>query len=125
MRSINKNLTKECDYMKKYIKESLILLIQLVMFYVFPLFAGPIDAMGMVLSILMSTLLLSLVIGIISNSKIKYLYPVVTAIVFIPSVFIYYNESALIHSVWYLVVSAIGLLIGAGINKLINKKTNT
>ena len=111
--------------MKKYIKESLILLIQLVMFYVSPLFAGPIDAMGMVLSILMSTLLLSLVIGIISNSKIKYLYPVVTAIVFIPSVFIYYNESALIHSVWYLVVSAIGLLIGAGINKLINKKTNT
>ena len=29
--------------MKKYLKEILILLIQLFMFYVFPLFAGPTD----------------------------------------------------------------------------------
>ena len=34
--------------MKKYLKEILILLIQLFMFYVFPLFAGPTDIMGMV-----------------------------------------------------------------------------
>ena len=33
--------------MKKYLKEILILLIQLFMFYVFPLFAGPTDVMGM------------------------------------------------------------------------------
>lgn len=32
--------------MKKYLKEILILLIQLFMFYVFPLFAGPTDVMG-------------------------------------------------------------------------------
>ena len=34
--------------MKKYLKEILILLIQLFMFYVFPLFAGPTDVMGMI-----------------------------------------------------------------------------
>ena len=43
-------------------------------------------------------------------------------ILFIPSVFIYYNESALIHSVWYLVISSIGLLVGTIIYKIIHRK---
>ena len=107
--------------MKKCVKEIIILLIQLFMFYIFPLFAGPTDAMGMVFLILLSTLLLSVLIGSISNLKIKYLYSIVISMLFIPSVFIYYNESALIHSVWYFVVSSIGLLIGAIIHKLIYK----
>jgi len=107
--------------MKKYIKEIVVLLLQLFMFYVSPLFAGPADMMGMVLLIVLATLLLSLTIGSISGNRIKYLYPIVAAVTFIPSVFIYYNESALIHSVWYLVVSAIGLLIGAVMRKIIKK----
>mgnify|MGYP003398363102 CR=1 FL=1 len=40
--------------MKRYIKEIIILTIQLFMFYIFPLFAGPTDAMGMVVLILLS-----------------------------------------------------------------------
>ena len=63
-----------------------------------------------------------IIIASISKEKIKYLYSVITAILFIPSVFIYYNESALIHSLWYMVVSAIGLLIGTAIYKLTHKK---
>ena len=74
--------------MNKYIKEIVILLIQLFMFYIFSLFAGPTDAMGMIVLIILMTLILSLVIGIISKEKIKYLYPIVIAIIFIPSVFI-------------------------------------
>lgn len=105
--------------MTKCIKEMVVLLIQLFMFYVFPLFAGPTDAMGMVFLIILATILLSIVLGVLSNKKIKYLYPVVIAVLFIPSVFIYYNESAMIHSVWYLVVSTIGLLFGAIIHILI------
>ena len=108
--------------MKKYIKEIVVLLLQLFMFYVSPLFAGPADMMGMVLLIILATLLLSLIIGSISGNKIKYIYPLVAAVTFIPSVFIYYNESALIHSVWYLVVSAVGLLIGAVARKVIYPK---
>ena len=107
--------------MRLYIKEIIVMLFQLFMFYVFPLFAGPTDAMGMVVLIILTTFLLSIIIGLISNKKIKYLYPVITAIVFIPSVFIYYNETAMIHSMWYLVVSGIGMLIGAIIRKLIFK----
>ena len=45
--------------MKKYLKEILILLIQLFMFYVFPLFAGPTDVMGMIVLLILATLLLS------------------------------------------------------------------
>ena len=108
--------------MKRYLKEIIILVLQLFMFYIFPLFAGPTDAMGMVLLIILSTLLLSIIIGSISKEKIKYLYPIIIAILFIPSVFIYYNESALIHSIWYLVVSSIGLLVGTIIYKLTHRQ---
>ena len=108
--------------MRSYLREIIILILQLCMFYIFPLFAGPTDAMGMVLLIILATLLLAIIIGSISKEKIKYLYPVIVAILFIPSVFIYYNESALIHSIWYLVVSSIGLLVGTIIYKLTHKK---
>lgn len=104
--------------MKKYIKEIIITLIQSIMFYLFPLTAGPTDAMGMVFILLMSTFILSLVIEKISERRIKYFYPIVVAIIFIPTVFIYYNSSALIHSIWYLTVSILGLTIGSIFNKL-------
>ena len=107
--------------MKRYLKEIIILLLQLFMFYIFPLFAGPTDAMGMVLLIILSTFGLSFVLSCISKNRIKYLYPVIISILFIPSVFIYYNESALIHSVWYLVVSCVGSIIGLGINFISSK----
>ena len=107
---------------KKYLKEIIILIIQLFIFYIFPLFAGPTDAIGMVFIIIITTFILSTFIGSISKHKIKYLYPITISLLFIPSIFIYYNESALIHSLWYLVVSTIGIIIGLIFNKLTNKK---
>ena len=108
--------------MKKYLREIIIVLLQLFMFYISPLFAGPTDTMGMVLLIILATLILAIILGTISNNKIKYGYPILVALLFIPSIWFYYNESALIHSVWYLVISLVGLLIGIAINKLICKK---
>ena len=105
----------------KFLKEIIILIIQLVLFYVFPLFAGPTDAMGMVLLIILMTFILSMILGIISQHKIKYLYPLLISILFIPSVWIYYNKSALIHALWYFVVSVIGLIIGMFIRKILKK----
>ena len=103
------------------LKLGIILLIQLFMFYIFPLFSGPTDAIGMVILILLFTLLLSMILASISDKKIKYLYPIIIAILFIPSVFIYYNESALVHSLWYLVVSTIGILFGTLIRFVVYK----
>lgn len=107
--------------MKRYIKEIAVLAAQLLLFYLFPLFARPEDAMGMVLAIILGTFALSVVVGGISGERIKYLYPAAAAALFVPSVYIYYNESALVHSLWYLLVSAAGLAVGILIRKLTRK----
>lgn len=99
--------------------EIAVLIIQLVMFYLFPLLAGPTDAIGMVMIIIFVTFFLSLIMGVRGKSKWRFLYPLVTSVIFIPSVFIYYNVSALIHAQWYLVISAVGLGIGALVRKLV------
>ncbi len=104
--------------MKRYLKEIIFIMLELLMFYVFPLSAGPTDAMGMVFIIIFATFLFSVVLGAISPNKIKFLYPFAVAVIFLPSIPIYYNSSALVHSVWYLVISTIGLLLGSGIRFL-------
>lgn len=104
--------------MKKYLNEFVILFFQLFMFYIFPLFMYIYGPIGVVLIIILVTFILSIVLSIISKNKIRYLYPFVISVLFIPSIYIYYNDSALVHSVWYLVVSIIGLLIGSLINKI-------
>lgn len=107
--------------MKKFWKEILILTIQLFLFYIVPLFAGPTDIMGLVVLLIVGTFILSIIISSISKEKVKYFYPLVVSILFIPSIFIYYNETALIHIVWYFVDSLIGLAMGTIIYKLTNK----
>ena len=107
--------------MKKYLKEIIILIIQLIVFYLLPLTAGPADTMGLIVLIILSTFILPLILGIISKEKIKYLYPIIISIIFIPTVFIYYNDTALIHILWYLIDSYIGLLIGSLIRLIFNK----
>lgn len=106
--------------MKKYTKELIIGILQLFMFYIFPLFAGPTDIMGMIVLILLATFLFSILMESISKEKVKYLYPLAVVALFIPSC-ILYNSFALIHSVWYMTVSAIGLFIGTGIKMIIKK----
>ena len=108
--------------MKKYLKEIIILIIQMLMFYLFPLTAGPTDMMGLVVILLFTTFILSIVLGLISDNKIKYLYPIVVALIFIPTIFIYYNESALVHSLCHLATSSIGLIIGTICYLIFRKK---
>ena len=110
--------------MKRYLKEIIILFLQLLMFYVFPLSMDLFYGLGVVLMIVMTTLLLSFLLGILSTEKIKYLYPPAAAVLFLPSVFIYYNESALVHALWYLVLSAIGLSAGSFLGWLLRPKNS-
>jgi len=108
--------------MKKYIKEIVVILLQMFIFYFLPMCMGNIGALGMVFLILLTTFVLSIIIGAISKNNIKYLYPILVSILFIPTIFIYYNESAFVHSLWYLVVSSIGLVIGTVIHRISNRK---
>ena len=105
--------------MKRYLVEGIVLALQMAMFYLFPLTAGPTDAMGMVVLIILATLVLSYAVGAISGNRIKFLYPPVIAVCFVPSIFLYYNESALVHAVWYLVLSAVGVGLGDVLRLLI------
>ena len=104
--------------MKKYTKELIVLFVQLFMFYVFPLFMYLYEPMGIVFIILLMTFILSIIFSIVSQKKIKYLFPFMISILFVPSVYIYYNESALVHSIWYLITSLLGIFIGNIVNLL-------
>lgn len=108
--------------MKKYLVEIIIFILQAFIFYLLPMCMGNIGAIGMVFLLLFLTFTLSIIIGSISKNKSKFIYPIIVSLMFIPSMFIYYNESALIHSIWYLAVSSIGLLVGAIIYKLTHRQ---
>lgn len=111
--------------MKKYIKEIIIYILQLFMFYIFPFFGGPTDGMGIVFILIFATFTLSLVLGAFSDNKIKYLYPAVISVIFIPTVMLHYNGSAMVHALWYLVISALGIGAGSLINLAVKKIKRT
>ena len=108
--------------MKKYLKEMIILMIQIMLFYLFPFTAGPTDGMGMVLVLLFSTLILSVIFGTIAKGKVRIIYPFVVAVLFIPTVYIHYNYIALGHIIWYLIDLFVGVWIGVFIHKISGEK---
>ena len=109
--------------MKRYIAEIVIFCIQLFMFYISLLFAGPTDGMGMVVLILFATLILSILLGSISKNRIKYVYPAAVAAAFLPSAFLHYNGTAFVQAVWYFVIAAVGMLLGTIIFKALHRKS--
>ena len=115
--------------MKKNLKEIIILSIQLFIFYIFPCFMYLVEPIGTVMIMLLVTVILSIILATISKNKLRFLYSIIISIIFLPTVFIYYNESAFIHSIWYLAVSSIGILIGTifkvMFERMIPKKNKT
>ncbi len=107
--------------MKRFWKELLLLLLQAAAFYLLPLplIASPAGPIAMVLILFGITLLLSLLMGSLSKEPGKYAFPVLTALLFLPSIFLYYNSSAAVHALWYLAVSAFGVALGALLRKLV------
>ena len=99
--------------MREYRKELIIVILQVFLHCIFPIFAGPGDEMGLVVLLLIGTFWLSFIMGVVSKNKLKFVYPIVPALLFVVTIPIYYNASALIHVVWYLVLSILGVLIGS------------
>lgn len=99
--------------MKRYAWEAAACAAQAAVFYGLPLLAGPTDAMGMVFLIWASVLALSTALGAASGKRIKWLYPLAAALLFLPSVPIYYNASAAAHASWYFVTACAGLAVGS------------
>ena len=107
--------------MKKYWIWGIVLLLQAALFWLLPLCAGPTDIMGMIVLMLCITPLLSAVLGVLINGPEKFLYPALVMLLFIPSVPVYYNMTAMIHAVWYLVLSAVGVGFGALVRLAVEK----
>ena len=106
--------------MKKYSKEIIVFVFQVMVFYLIPFTAGPTDGLGLVDVLLFFTLMLSVIFGAISKGKVRIIYPFVVAIVFIPTVYIHYNYTALVYTVWYLIDSYLGVGIGSLIKMITN-----
>ena len=51
-----------------------------------------------------------------SRYSFDILFPILTAMLFIPTIFIYYNSSAIIYVLIYGLISMIGNAIGAGLS---------
>jgi len=98
--------------MKKIFDEIVILIVQIMVFYIFPIFAVPTDSMGIIILIVLATFILSLGMGGISKKKIKYYYPIIISLIFVPVTYIYHNEFDILHSLWCLISSYIGVIIG-------------
>ena len=108
--------------MKRYRIECILLGLQICLFYIFPLSAGPTDAMGMVFLIIVGTFLIACFLGMLSRLKWKWAWPVLAALLFLPTVPIYYNATAAVHAIWYLVISGVGLIFGWIMRKLFKMK---
>lgn len=108
--------------MKAKLKKGLVFFaLQLIIFYILPLFAGPTDTMGLVIIQFAATFVLSFIVGVFSISDIKFVYPVVTTVSFIPVITIYMNSTAYIYLAFYAVITVVGVLLGTKVRHLFAK----
>ena len=113
--------------MKKYLKELIIAGIEIAFLYLFPLIPmGNRDAH--IILLLVITLIVGIVGVAISDKKIKFLFPVFSTIMVVPTMFMYYEPRVYGNIFWMLVFSTLAVIIGEllrlivlGIIKLIKK----
>ena len=112
--------------MKKSVKSIIIfLLINIALFYILPpLIVDTGSAMIVLLAMLpLSCLLVAVIYGCLNSFHIS--YPILVALAFTPTIWIYFNESAWVYIPAYGAIALIGNLIGAGLYKYRNHKTQS
>ena len=97
--------------MKKYLKELIIAGIELALIFLFPLI--PMGNKDAHIILIMALTLIIGIIGIaISNKKIKFLFPVFTTILVVPTMFMYYEPRVYGNIFWMFVFSLLAVIIG-------------
>lgn len=103
--------------MGRFKKEAAAAAMQLAVFWLVPLlfsfFKGKGGAIFMVQLMLICTGVLSAFLCTGSENRIKFIFPIFAAVMFLPTVPVYYNSTAMIHSLWYFAASWIGMGMGA------------
>ncbi|MBR5517263.1 MAG: hypothetical protein IKU53_04745 [Firmicutes bacterium] len=108
--------------MSKIKKGLVFLVLQLIIFYVLPLFAGPTDTMGLVLMQFGATFVLSFIVGLLTKSEFKFVFPVLATVLFAPAIMLFYNNTAYIYLLFYAVITVGGVLVGTFLRNLFVKK---
>ena len=104
--------------MEKLKKNWIYYFIMFIAFYLVPILIKDTGSGMTILLIVIPliTLITSLIYGL--RNTFDFVYPLIVAILFIPTLFIYYNTSAWIYIIAYSVIAVIGELIG----KILQKK---
>lgn len=108
--------------MKKYIKEVVLLILQAAAFYVGPLFLVISESKTPPFSLIIASMAISGIIGLLADKKIKLVFPLATAILFAPTVFIYYDQTSLIYILWVFLFTSIGMFMGSYGSRIIANK---
>mgnify|MGYP000853590725 FL=1 len=102
--------------MLKIRKELWVMILQFIVFLGSPIIAklsGEVYGLLMVLLIIYPVSVLALSIAISwMESKLKYLYPLYVAIIFLPIAYIFLNNSAYVYSFVFAGISTFGIMIG-------------
>lgn len=110
--------------MKKTLLSIIIIVLQICTFYLAPLLFNVFNTIHVIVGMLIATFGLSMMIAVVSKSKLKYLFAVLAIALFIGSIPIYYNNSAFETVIWYFAVSVVGLLLGFLIDKFVDSVYN-
>lgn len=84
----------------------------LIAFYIVPMLIKDTGSGMFILLIVIPliTLITSLIYGL--RNTVDFIYPLIVAILFIPTLFIYYNSSAWVYVIAYSMIALIGELLG-------------
>lgn len=114
--------SKRGIFMKTIKKIIPYLLVQLLIFYFIPTVIK--DTGSAMVTMLVMIPILSFITSLILGyrDKLQPLFPLCVMLVFIPSIYFFYNESAWIYILVYGIISFVGNLIGSIISKNTDKK---
>jgi len=106
--------------MKKIREMSVYLIVIILAFYVLPVFIN--DTGTGIFFLLILTPIICFVTSIIYGIRHSFnlIFLLIIMILFIPTIFIFYNESAAVYVLIYGIIAAIGNLLGSLIKKMSN-----
>ena len=107
---------------RRYKWDGLILLLQAVVFYGIPPCLLERDPIGTVLAMVVSTLLLAICLGLLSHNRLRGTYPLLCAVLYLPSVVLFYHRESVVYVIWYFLMSGLGLLMGSMVSSFLGKK---
>ena len=120
--AVKRKMVPGSRVMNKLKKGLIFVLLQAIIFYILPLFAGPTDIMGLVFLQFGLTFVLSLLVGVLSKGNMKFVFPVIATVGFVPAVTVFYNYTAYIYLLFYAIITVGGVALGTGVRKLFVKE---